>query len=264
MTMRRSVLIAVLVLAVGSVLSSGATQASTSAPAVWKIVALGDSDTTGNGDPTRLGWVGRYARLLRQKLGLRVTVQNLAQDGTTSSQLLANVRSDPATRAALKEAQIVLLGIGGADLNGGDARLQTGNCKVEACYAPVLQAFRRNFDSTVALIRRLEGSRKIVLRAITPAISVIGAEDMLPPFLKPFATRISVYEGKGFAKTICPSMARHGGQCIDVLHPFNGPLGTDNAYKKGLMNLKDCCYPSAKGQQLMAELLFKTGLAPLR
>jgi lysophospholipase L1-like esterase len=262
--MRRHVLIPVLALAFGSMLSFGVTQASTSTPPVWKIVALGDSDTTGNGDPTRVGWVGRYAQLLRQKLGLRVTVVNLAQDGTTSSQLLANVRSHSAIRAALKDAQIVLLGIGGADLEGGDNRLAGGKCEPEECYAPVMQAFGRNFDATVTSIRKLTGSRKIVLRAITPAISLIGAEDLIPPFLKPHATTISVYQGKTFGRLICRSMTKHGGRCVDVLRPFNGPQGTDNAYEKGLMSRKECCYPSAKGQQLMAEILFKTGLAPLR
>jgi hypothetical protein len=59
-------------------------------------------------------------------------------------------------------------------------------------------------------------------------------------------------------------MVEHGGLCIDDLHAFNGPSGIQNAYESGLMNIQDCCYPSAKGQQLMAELLFKTGLAPIR
>ena len=116
----------------------------------------------------------------------------------------------------------------------------------------------------MALVRNLGGSRRIALRAITPAISVIGAEDVLPPFLKRFATTISVYEGKRFAQIICRSMERHGGRCADILRLFNGPQGTDDAYKKGLMNHADCCYPSAKGRQLMAELLLKTGLKPLR
>jgi hypothetical protein len=59
-------------------------------------------------------------------------------------------------------------------------------------------------------------------------------------------------------------MAEHEGRCIDVLEAFNGPDGTENAYEKGLMNHEDCCYPNSKGQQLMAELLLETGLAPLR
>jgi len=50
----------------------------------------------------------------------------------------------------------------------------------------------------------------------------------------------------------------------DVLLAFNGPVGTQNAYAKGLLTKAPCCYPSGKGQQVMAEVVFKTGLAPLR
>jgi hypothetical protein len=46
-----------------------------------------------------------------------VHVTNLASDGKTSDVLLTQVRSDPATRQALRDARAVLLGIGGADLN---------------------------------------------------------------------------------------------------------------------------------------------------
>jgi hypothetical protein len=46
-------------------------------------------------------------------------------------------------------------------------------------------------------------------------------------------------------------MNRHAGRCIDVFRAFNGPSGTENAYKKELMNKVDCCYPSARGQQLI-------------
>lgn len=59
-------------------------------------------------------------------------------------------------------------------------------------------------------------------------------------------------------------MKRHGGRCIDLLTAFNGTNGTNDAYKSGLMNKVDCCYPSGKGQQLVAQILLKTGLAPLR
>src|ERR1700675_3629095 len=73
---------------------SGTPPPSAPGAAVWNIVALGDSDTTGSGDPTGIGWVGRYSRLLQQKLGLNVDVINLAVDGTTSDQLLSEMRSD--------------------------------------------------------------------------------------------------------------------------------------------------------------------------
>ena len=65
-------------------------------------------------------------------------------------------------------------------------------------------------------------------------------------------------------RIVCEAMADHGGRCIDVVRALNGPTQTEDAYASGLMNRDQCCYPSTKGQQLMAELLYKTGLAPLR
>ena len=44
------------------------------------------------GDPTGVGWVGRYARLLRTRLGVRADVSNLAQSGSPVSTLLADLR----------------------------------------------------------------------------------------------------------------------------------------------------------------------------
>ena len=59
-------------------------------------------------------------------------------------------------------------------------------------------------------------------------------------------------------------MRLNRGRCIDVFHAFNGPAGTDDAYAKGLMNHADCCYPNGKGQQVIAQMLFNAGLAPIR
>jgi hypothetical protein len=59
-------------------------------------------------------------------------------------------------------------------------------------------------------------------------------------------------------------MARHHGRCVEVLHAFNGSNGRGDAYKAGFMNKVDCCYASGKGHQLIAQLILKTGLAPLR
>ena len=224
------------------------------------IVALGDSDTTGAGDPTGKGWVGRYASLIQQKLGLHVRVTNLAVDGKTSDQLLSEVRSDQLNRQTVANADIVLIGIGGADLNAGDANLQAGNCKGKACFAPVLQTFGRNFDAIVAEVRALRGS-PTVLRAITLPNGFPGAGTAYPPSA---TAEVSLYQATTERDLICETMTKYGGRCVDVVRAFNGPSGTENAYQSGLMNKQECCYPSATGQQLIAELLFKTGLAPIR
>jgi lysophospholipase L1-like esterase len=244
--------------------SAGASSPSTSGGTVLHVVALGDSETTGSGDPTAGGgWVQYYARLLETKLGYTVEVKNLAQEGLTSDQLLAALNAEP-TSSAVKEAEIVLLGIGGADLNEGDDNLEAGACKAEACYEPVLKDFARNLGQIVTRIGVLRAGQKTVLREITQPNGFPGAEDVIPPFLKPVAAKIGIYQARTANQAICETMTKHGGRCIDVLLAFNGPSGMENAYQKGLMNHEDCCYPSAKGQQLMADLLFQTGLAPLR
>jgi lysophospholipase L1-like esterase len=240
---------------------AAASQGATAQPTVWNIVALGDSDTTGEGDSTALGWVGRYARLLRQKFGLKVVVTNLAEGGKTSSELLSQMQSDPSTRAAVKKAQIVLIGIGGADLNAGDDRAGAGSCKAEACYAADLQAFGHNLDATATLVRKLRSSKQAVLRAITLPNVVPGAEAIVPPFI---THEVAIYQNTTLRRHICSAMTKHQGRCVDAYRAFNGSDGTQNAYAKGWLTKDPCCYPSGKGQQLLAQLLFKTGLAPLR
>jgi hypothetical protein len=222
-------------------------------------VALGDSDTTGAGDPSSVGWVGYYAAALRSETGDPVDVQNLAVDGKTSQMLLSDLRSDETTETLVTHADIVLIGIGGADLNAGDARLQAGDCAGKACYVPVLRTFARNFDAIVARIRALRDA-PTVIRAVTLPNGLPGAEAVVPSFVTP---QISLYQARTELRIVCGAMRRSGGRCVDVLHAFNGPSGTRDAYARGLMNLQDCCYASAKGQRLIAALLIKTGLAPL-
>jgi lysophospholipase L1-like esterase len=254
----RGLWLAVVVLVVALVAGTVASRAAR--PPVWNVVALGDSDTTGEGDASGLGWVGRYGRLLRQEFGFKVVVTNLAQEGETSAQLLTEVRTDATARMVLKNAQIVLVGIGGADLNSGDDRLQAGACKGTACYAGLLRTFGRNLDATAAAVRRLRGSRQAVLRAITLPNVVPGAKDAVPPFI---TQEIGVYQNTTIERYVCGAMAKHGGRCVNAFRAFNGPAGTQNAYAKGWLTKDPCCYPSGRGQQVIAELVFKSGLAPL-
>jgi hypothetical protein len=185
---------------------------------------------------------------------------NLAVDGTSSDVLLQELQSDQTTQQDVSSAQIVLIGIGGADLNAGDEQLQAGACKGKQCYVSVLRRFGRNFDAIVARVRAL-GQGPTAVRAITVPNALPGAESVIPSFITP---AISLYQATTERQIVCQAMKQYGGQCVDVLRAFNGPNGTENAYATGLMNLEDCCYASTKGQQLIARLLLRTGLAPLQ
>jgi lysophospholipase L1-like esterase len=252
--------------ATSSSVPSGAPPASASPSGganAWRLVALGDSDTTGSGAPTGKGWVDDYAELIRQGQGREVSVSNLAENGKSSAQLLDDVRSVQSVRDAIAAADIVVVGIGGADLNAGDDALAAGPCKGTSCYAPTIAAFKTNIDAIAAEIMSIRAGKPTVLRAVTPSNGLTGAEDVIPPFVSSIATDVGVYTAKGLRDQICTAMTAHGGQCIDVLTAFNGPRGDADAYKTGLMNKVECCYPSEKGQKLMADLLYATRLAPL-
>ena len=157
-------------------------------------------------------------------------------------------------------AQVVLLGIGGADLNAGDDNLQAGRCNARACYQPLLRHFDRNFDATVAAVHQLVGSSTLI-RATSLPNGYPGAGSAYPPFI---TADIGLYQANTERTIVCRAMRKHGGECIDVVRAFNGPSGTRDAYKAGLMTKNPCCYPSANGQQLIAQLLYRLGLGSLK
>jgi lysophospholipase L1-like esterase len=243
-----------------------ATSAPASSPAggsAWRLVALGDSDATGSGALPGKGWVDDYAALIRAGQGREVSVSNLAHNGMSSAQLASAVRIDQSLRAAIAAADIIVIGTGGADLNPGDDALAAGRCKGTSCYVKPIADFKTNFDAITAEISSLRAGKPTVLRAVTFPNGLTGAEDVIPPFLSSIATEVGVFQAIGLREAICTAMTSNGGQCIDVLTAFNGPGGDSDAYKTGLMNKVECCYPSEKGQSLMADLLYATGLAPL-
>jgi lysophospholipase L1-like esterase len=223
------------------------------------LVALGDSDATGAGDPDGGGWVQRYADLVEKESGSSVEVLNRAEEGLTSGQLLDRVQHDDALREELSGADLVVLGAGGADLNAGDDAWAAGTCTGNACYEPALTAYATSIDQVMAEVAALRDGRPTVLRAITLPNVLPGAESVVPPFLQSAATTVGVFQTQSLRTSTCTAVRAHGGECIDVLTAFNGPDGTQDAYATGLLTLTDCCYPSGDGQQQMAELLLATG-----
>ena len=234
------------------------SSASSSRQAGVKIVALGDSDATGIGDATGRGWVGRYGDLAKQKLNMPVTVEDRAVEGQTSDQLRAEVTDNDSLRRALKGADVILVGIGGADLNAGDDALSAGSCEGRQCYAQILRAFDANISAIATEVRRLAPTA--VLRAISLANVVPGGGDAIPSFV---TADIGRYQVVAERASVCQAMRSNDGQCVDVVRAFNGNNANGDAYKTGLLTKDPCCYPSATGQQLIAELIAETGFQGL-
>jgi lysophospholipase L1-like esterase len=219
------------------------------------VVALGDSDATGAGDPSGRGWVGRYGGLLQTRLDSPVRVDNQAVEGKTSQQLLEEVTNDAGLQRTLADADVILIGIGGADLNAGDNALSEGRCQGRNCYTAILRRFDSNISAIAGEVRRLAPSA--LVRAISLPDVFPGAGAVIPAFI---TADISLYEVKAQRTSVCRAMSANGGRCADAVRAFNGPSGKADAYRPGLVTRDPCCYPSGKGQQWIARLLIDTGI----
>ncbi|RJE90112.1 GDSL family lipase [Paenibacillus sp. 1011MAR3C5] len=82
-----------------------------------RIVALGDSLTKGTGDTTGKGYVYHVVEGLKKKYDKPVHVlNNLAVGGMQASELVERLSGDTGYQYAVKQANLILLTIGGNDL----------------------------------------------------------------------------------------------------------------------------------------------------
>ena len=140
--------------------------------------------------------------------------------------------------------------------------MQSGSCAGKACYDKVIADYGANLTAVAGDIAILHRAGPVILRAIGMPNALPGAESAIPGLTAATAKDLGVYQARLIDDATCAAMTAHGGVCIPLLEAFNGPHGTDDAYSKGLMNLDECCYPTAMGRRLLADLVYKTGVIP--
>jgi lysophospholipase L1-like esterase len=107
------------------------------------VVALGDSLTVGTGDETGKGYVAYVLETLTRKTDIPATLlANFARNGYTSDQLLSDFAVDEDLRESIREADVVLMTIGGNDLVRPDLALSP-------------EAIRSRFPVTLANIHNI-------------------------------------------------------------------------------------------------------------
>jgi lysophospholipase L1-like esterase len=153
------------------------------APAIWDYVALGDSLAAGVG--ARRGYVDRYAEHLRADTGARVRVVNLGVSGQTSPQLLHALRKVPATRRALRGAEVVTFNIGINDLGQARGSYEAGTCggaQGERCLRRAVEAFEGNWDAIVRELSSLRPADEAVIRTTGLGYTPL-AQGVFDPYL---------------------------------------------------------------------------------
>jgi lysophospholipase L1-like esterase len=125
-----------------------------------QVVSLGDSLARGTGDATGKGYVGVAAELMKARAGEReVSVTNLGVNGFTSSQLSEQIkRAD--VQATIRQADVLLVSIGGNDLfRGGETLAQLDLTKVKELETE----YNQRLKSLLTEIRELNPSANVYL-----------------------------------------------------------------------------------------------------
>ncbi len=130
----------------GVIEESNATPNPVQDNANLQIVALGDSITVGFGDTTGKGYVKNLQELLSEERNQPVyLVGNFAQNGYTTSQVLADLTERNGIQQAVKSADIILLTAGGNDLfrMGDEIDVKAFQDKIPATQAILQNIFQK-------------------------------------------------------------------------------------------------------------------------
>lgn len=176
---------------------------------------------------------------------------DLSVSGATTADLLTTISVTEA-RAALSEAQLVTITIGGNDFLQG-----AGACRTPVCLEPLLTDIERRLNEVAAQVRsRAPGALILmtnypdVVAGNPAALSALGYGSF------EVAREVSVRS----SDLVCSVAERHDFVCVDIYRAFNGPEGDESAWDDGLL-AEDVIHPSAEGHRLIARLLCEVACA---
>ncbi|KEO83870.1 SGNH/GDSL hydrolase family protein [Tumebacillus flagellatus] len=130
----------------------------------YPVVALGDSLTKGVGDKNGKGYVG-YLKDKLDKLGRKVSIQNLGVSGLESPELLKSVQS-AGTQSILKDAKLILISIGGNDMThsvGDVSQIITSGKVDEAKFLAAQDHYSKNLDGILTSVRKANPDAPILV-----------------------------------------------------------------------------------------------------
>ena len=256
---------ALLVLAAcsGSGVNDTATtpSATTSTPAstAWQMVGLGDSFTATQ-DSTGHTYLDLFQQSLEAHVDRDVEFTDLSDDANTSARLLDDLRHDDALRAAVADAEIILISVGGNDSDPFGV-YPKGTCTPQQRLADCLNAyappFADNYESILAEVDALRQGEPTALRvtsADNPFVGWTEAPDAT------FGVRFYRQVAEAETRAACAAATRHGGRCVDYLHVFGGPDGTEDP---GHYLAQDHAHPGDAGIAAIAGLLDEIGVPEL-
>jgi lysophospholipase L1-like esterase len=237
--------------------SSAATGAAPPRASSQSLVTLGDAivDTA---EPVCNCTPG--VAVFARRIGARLN--NRAASGSTATDLLKAVTTDSFGRQILRTADDIVISMGINDLPWNRPDLcSLGHPPAvdwagvdQKCIRRVAGRFEHAMNAVLTQIDGLRAGKPTMLRLIDVYNSIVG-DTVDPGYDSPAAVKPSVAAVARFDAIQCRLASEHHGRCVDVQRAFNGPNGSRPARR---FLASDYLRPSAQGQQVIADLLYKT------
>jgi hypothetical protein len=213
------------------------TMPSTAAPSTTSsalsYVAFGDSWPEGahcNGCTT---FAGLWADDLEAETGREIEFTDLtgasersAAESKASASLLETLQTSEPSRAAVENADIVLIATGPNEMEQVFAPVQAGTCGGPDqfdCIRDLGQVWSVNFDAILTEIETLREGKPTAIRLVNAANPFVSVPEMNVGLPENFATTGGALIFELLTVAMCDAAAAHNAVCVDVRPLLNGP-----------------------------------------
>jgi lysophospholipase L1-like esterase len=209
--------------------ASQASEPSASDGRGLTYVALGDSWVEGAHCGGCRTFAGLYADGLEVLTGESVEFVDLTGDRTTdSTALLDSLRTDDEIRAAVADADVVLIATGPNEGSITTEPLATGTCGGPDnldCIRALGDRWATNFDSAIEEIEQLRDGKPTAIRLVNAA-NFFTSDPSIAAGLgldEDFASTAFALNFELLTEAVCGAAEAHRAKCLDVRPILNGP-----------------------------------------
>ena len=160
------------------------------------------------------------------EFGASVDVVNLLENGGNTDVLLKEFREDADYRAAIADADVVIINQGVNDIDqfmdvfDSASKGTCGGPDGLACLSALTDHWRQNLDAFATEVATLRHGQPTALRLVG-----VSNEYLSDPGLSFMGEEMAAATFGGFNEVSCEVAAAHGGACVDLRPVLNGPAG---------------------------------------
>jgi hypothetical protein len=240
------------------------TGTPTTAPSsnALRFVAFGDSWPAGEHCNGCRHFVELWADDLETLSGRTVQLTNYTGerersfgDGKDSTTLLEAVRDDETTRAAIADAEVILISTGPNEFELAVEPIKAGTCggaDDADCIRALGKRWSANFEAILDEIVALRSGRPTVIRLVNGTNPFVSYPEMMEGMPEGFATGNGALTVQLLTDAVCDAAEAHDAVCVDVRPLLNGPSMLEPAQEE-----------SPEAIRAVADALLATGIDEL-